>query len=221
MPETGNANTAQTSPTYWKTLRYFGTYRLCVAALLAISSFFQMPLVGYDHIPHQSAPIGFYFLANVAALVTLCTYRRRFNRQLSIQVLLDVFVLTWLAYVSGGFRDSLGIMLLVTLAGASLVSQERLALFYASMATVAVLGEEFLRLLSDTGQIVDFFQAGLFCAGSFTVAISARALGRRTIANEELARQRGEALKNQIIVSQRVIEEMQDGVLVLDRDGRI
>ncbi|MDR0440230.1 MAG: PAS domain-containing sensor histidine kinase, partial [Candidatus Accumulibacter sp.] len=39
--------------------------------------------------------------------------------------------------------------------------------------------------------------------------------------NEELARQRGEALKNQIIVSQRVIEEMQDGVLVLDRDGRI
>jgi two-component system sensor histidine kinase PilS (NtrC family) len=112
-------------------------------------------------------------------------------------------------------------MLLVTLAGAGLVSQGRLALFYAAVATVAVLGEESLRFLRNASEAVDFFQAGLFCAGSFTVAISARALARRVIANEELAKKRGEALENQIIISQHVIEEMQDGVLVLDSEGRI
>ncbi|MDR2111877.1 MAG: PAS domain-containing protein, partial [Candidatus Accumulibacter sp.] len=46
-------------------------------------------------------------------------------------------------------------------------------------------------------------------------------LASRVIANEELARKRGEALKNQMIISQHVIEEMQDGVLVLDREGYI
>jgi two-component system sensor histidine kinase PilS (NtrC family) len=39
------------------------------------------------------------------------------------------------------------------------------------------------------------------------------------IANEALARQRGVDLNNQTVISQRVIEEMQDGVLVLSRDG--
>jgi two-component system sensor histidine kinase PilS (NtrC family) len=221
MPEAGNANTPQISPIHWRTLRYFGTYRLCVAALLAISSFYHIPLIGQGRIPHQSAIVGFYFLANVASLAALYIYQRRFNRQLSIQVLIDIFVLTWLAHAGSGFHDSLGIMLLVTLAGAGLVSHGRLALFYAAMATVAVLGEESLRFLRDASEAVDFFQAGLFCAGSFTVAISARALARRVIANEELARKRGEALQNQITISQRVIEEMQDGVLVLDREGRI
>jgi two-component system sensor histidine kinase PilS (NtrC family) len=46
-------------------------------------------------------------------------------------------------------------------------------------------------------------------------------LARRVIANEALARQRGVDLNNQTLISQRVIEEMQDGVLVLGRDGRV
>jgi two-component system sensor histidine kinase PilS (NtrC family) len=94
-------------------------------------------------------------------------------------------------------------------------------LFYAALATLAVLAEESWRVLTRTGETADFFQVGLFCAGSFTVAISARLLANRVITNEELARKRGEALRNQIIVSQHVIEEMQDGVLVLDREGQI
>ncbi|MDR3221378.1 MAG: PAS domain-containing sensor histidine kinase [Candidatus Accumulibacter sp.] len=215
------------SPIHWKTLRYFSAYRLCVAALLVISSFYQIPvlsLIGQEHVSYQSVIAVFYFLANAASLAALYFYRRRFNRQLSIQVLLDVLVLTWLAYAAGGLRDSLGIMLLVTLAGAGLLGQGRLALFYAALATLAVLAEESLRLLHSmysTGAFVDFFQAGLFCAGSFIVAISARLLASRVIANEELARRRGEALRNQMIINQHAIEEMQDGVLVLDREGNI
>jgi two-component system sensor histidine kinase PilS (NtrC family) len=60
-----------------------------------------------------------------------------------------------------------------------------------------------------------FFTPGVFSSGFFAVAISARLLARRVIANEALARQRGVDLNNQTVISQRVIEEMQDGVLVL------
>ena len=41
------------------------------------------------------------------------------------------------------------------------------------------------------------------------------------MANEELARQRGISLDNQARISQRVIERMQDGVLVIGAGGVI
>ena len=89
----------------------------------------------------------------------------------------------------------------------------------AATATLAVLLEQSYRALVLDFEMADFVQAGLFSAGFFAVAISARLLARRVIANEELARRRGEDLRNQTLVSQRVIEDMQDGVLVLGRNG--
>src|SRR3989440_481978 len=46
-------------------------------------------------------------------------------------------------------------------------------------------------------------------------------LAQRVAANEALARQRGRALATQTRVNQLVIQDMQDGVLVLDREGRV
>ncbi|MDR1933979.1 MAG: PAS domain-containing protein [Candidatus Accumulibacter sp.] len=226
MPDAKNADAPRISPMHWRALRYFSIYRLCVALLFAISSFYLVPAPalprgGPYYIFYQYAIIGFYFLANTASLVVAHIYHQHFNRQLSLQVLVDVLILVWLADIVGGLHESLDFMLLVTLAGAGLIGQGRLALFYAAMATLAVLTEEISRVLMRTSDAVDFFQAGVFCAGSFVVAISARLLASRVIANEELARKRGEALRNQMIISQNVIEEMQDGVLVLDREGHI
>jgi two-component system sensor histidine kinase PilS (NtrC family) len=101
-----------------------------------------------------------------------------------------------------------------------LVGQGRLVLFYAAMATLSILFEQSYRALQHEFDAAGFFHAGLFSAGFFAVAICAL-LARRVIANEALARQRGIDLNNQTLISQRVIEEMQDGVLVLSRDGRV
>jgi two-component system sensor histidine kinase PilS (NtrC family) len=228
MQDAKNANVPQISSTisstHWKTLRYFSIYRLCIATLLVMSSLSLLstlsPIEHY-RISYQSTIIGFYFLANAASLAVLHFYPQRFNWQLSFQVLLDVAILTWLTHVGYGLHDNLGIMLLVTLAGAGLVGQGRLVLFYAAIATLAVLAEESLRVLGNADEIADFFQTGFFCTGFFAVAISARLLANRVIVNEELAKKRGEALRNQMTISQRVIEEMQDGVLVLNREGVI
>ena len=210
------------SVTHWKSLRYFGFYRVCLAGMLFASSVFNSPslsIISADHgFPHLAAT-GFYLAAALFSLGVLHYFRRHFNLQLSLQVLVDVVVLTLLMHYGGGLRSGLGAMLLVMLAGAGLVGQGRLVLFYAAMATLSVLFEQSYRSVNADFEVVDFFQAGLFCAGFFGVAISARLLARRVIANEELARQRGLDLRNQILVSQRVIEEMQDGILVLDRQG--
>ncbi|MFZ4535123.1 two-component system sensor histidine kinase NtrB [Propionivibrio sp.] len=210
------------SEMHWKSLRYFNLYRFCIAALLFISAVLHpspFSILSPDRGSFHLAVTSLYLLAAIFSLTGLHYYRRRFNMQLSLQVLVDVLVLTLLMHTGGGLRSGLGAMLLVTLAGAGLVGQGRLVLFYAAIATISVLFEQSYRAMVVDFEVVDFFQAGLFSAGFFAVAISARLLARRVIINEELAQKRGEDLRNQTLVSQRVIEEMQDGILVLNRSG--
>ncbi len=209
---------------HWKSLRYFSIYRLCIAVLLFASSLPSSPvftLLSPDKNPFQTEITGVYALCALASLLALHFHRKHFNRQVSLQVVTDVVLLTILAHTGGGLKSGMGIMLLVSLAGAGLVGQGRLVLFYAAIATIAILGEHIVRAISSDIEVVDFFEAGLFCTGFFAVAISARLLANRVIANEELARKRGEELRNQTVISQHIIEEMQDGVLVLDRQGHI
>lgn len=215
-------STAQFSETYWKSLRYFNFYRFCIAGLLFSSSLLHpssftilTPDRGLFHIAVTSV----YLLVTALSMIGLHNFRQHFNVQLSMHVLVDVLVFTLLMHTGGGLRSGLGAMLLVTLAGAGLVGQGRLVLFYAAVATLSVLFEQVYRALDVDLEMVDFFQAGLFSAGFFGVAMTARLLARRVIANEELALRRGVDLKNQTIISQRAMEEMQDGVLVLDRNG--
>lgn len=207
---------------HWKSLRYFNVYRCVVAALLFFSALRHPSTLSIFSPVSESFHLvvtSLYLVLTGLELVGLYGRRSNFNLHLSLQVLSDVLALTLLMHVSGGLVGSLGIMLLVSLTGAGLVGQGRLVLFYAAVATLSALLELSVRASSGGADTGAFLQAGLFSAGFFAVAISARLLARRVIANEELARQRGIDLHNQLLINQRVIEEMQDGVLVLNQNG--
>ncbi|MCM8594170.1 PAS domain-containing sensor histidine kinase [Accumulibacter sp.] len=212
------------SEAHWRSLRYFCIYRCVVAGLLLCAVLLYPPALPVHHAFPALLPLvlpGSYLAATVLSLIVAFRYRRHSHRQLTVSVLIDVLVITVLIRITGGLSSGLGSMLLVTLAGAGLVGQGRLVLFYAATATVAVLVEQLYRALEGGFEGSAFVQAGLFSTGCFAVAVSARLLARRVIANETLARRRGVDLDNQRVISQRVIEEMQDGVLVVGRDGRV
>ena len=210
------------SDVHWRSLHYFSLYRFIISMLLFVSALLQPSLFSILRPDsgrfHLSITSG-YLLATLIALMWTYRHRLHFNLQLSAQVLIDILVMTMLIHAGGGLRSGLGAMLLVTLAGAGLVGQGRLVSFYAAVATLAVLLEQSYRTMIYDFDATGFFQTGVFSIGFFAVAISARLLARRVIANEELARRRGIELKNQMLISQRVIEEMQDGVLVLNPLG--
>jgi len=215
---------SQVADSHWKSLRYFNGYRLCIAVLLFVSSLIHpspFSLIAPERGSNHLLVTSFYLLATLISLVGVSVYRRRFNLQLSAHVLVDVLVFTLLMNFGGGARSGMGVLLLVSLAGSGLVGQGRLVLFYAAMATLSVLYEQTYRAITTDFDTADFFQTGLFCAGFFGIAISARLIARRVISNEELARKRGIELRNQTLVSQRIIEQMQDGVLVIDRGGLV
>lgn len=207
----------------WTSLHYFNIYRLIVASvfLLAIFIYPRTSGFGSEHLRlFVWTSIGYWLLAAFfyGALKKL---RMGFNRLLSLQVMGDVLAITLMMHASGGTRSGLAVMLLVVLAGAGLVGQGRLTLFYAALATVAVLFEQSWRVLDSGADFADLVQTGILCIGFFATAVSARLLARRVIANEDLARQRGIDLANQLSVSERVIRDMQDGMMVVAPDEAV
>lgn len=207
----------------WTSLHYFNIYRLIVASvfLLAVFIYPRTSGLGSEHLRLFVWTSAAYWLLAIFFYGALKRLRMGFNRLLSLQVIGDIMAITLMMYASGGSRSGLAVMLLVVLAGAGLVGQGRLTLFYAALATVAVLLEQAWRVLSFGADLADLVQTGILCIGFFATAISARLLASRVIANEELARQRGIDLANQQSVSERVIRDMQDGVMVVDSGEKV
>lgn len=214
---------SQLPDSFWRSLRYFSIYRLIVAAVFFFAAAFYggTPNLGsLDIRMFRSVGAG-YLLAAITFLWVVNAARRAFSLQLTIQVATDVLSLTLLMYASGGDKSGIGVMIFVVLAGAGLVGQGRMTLFYAALATLAVLIEQSYHVFRFGDDIGGFFRTGLISIGFFGTAIIARLLAQRVVANESLARQRGTELANQLQINQRVIRDMQDGVLVVDADGRV
>ncbi len=156
--------------------------------------------------------------------LTIIPVRKRylsFNWQLSFQIVSDVVFICTMIFASGGIQSGLGVLLLVSLVGAGLISQGRLALFYAAVASIGLLLQETYALFYVHDYQAQYTQVGLLSMGCFALAWLAHQFATRAIASEQLARQRGTDLANMAQVNQLVIQDMQDGVLVVDSNGKI
>jgi len=147
--------------------------------------------------------------------------RDLFNLQISAHVALDIVAITLLMFASGGIRSGLGVMLLIAITGAALVAPRRLAMLYAALAAIALLLEQTYWMLRFDAPEANYLQPALLAIGGFAGAGMVSWLAQRVAANEGLALERGRALETQLRVNQLVIADMQDGVLVLDREGRV
>jgi two-component system sensor histidine kinase PilS (NtrC family) len=213
----------RTAESFWISLGYFNLYRVALATL-----FFSLSLVyedqlnlGSHSLPLFRAVCGVYLLAAIALHAMLRRVRERFNMQLTVQVSLDIVAIALLMYASGGMSSGLGVMLLVSLIAAAIVAPPRLRWLYASLATIALLVQQLYWVLAQDAPVSTFLPPALLAMGCFGASAMTGWLAQRVAANERLALQRGRELAAQTRVNQLVLQDMHDGVLVLDRDGRV
>src|SRR5262249_41611109 len=213
----------RTPESFWTSLRYFNLYRISLAALFFTSSLVygkELILGAHSTELFRYVAAGYLFLAVVLHGV-IRNVRDHFDLQLSVQAGLDILAITLMMYASGGIRSGLGVMLLVSLTGAAIIAPRRLVFLYAALATIALLLEQGYWVLTDDTPSAAFLHPGLLAIGCFATGGVTSWLAQRVAANEALARSRGRALATQTRVNQLVIEDMHDGVVVLDRDGRV
>ena len=225
LPATDRSATApsEVPESFWVSLKYFNVYRLAVALIFLASLAMHgagLSVESKDLALFSGTSLAYLVLA-IAFQVVLARSPREFNLQLTVHVLTDILAVTLLMHASGGFRSGLAGMLLVSLAAAALVSRGQLMLFYAAMASIAILLEQSYWLLAEDAPAAGFVQPGLLSIAYFATAIITNHLAQRVITNERVARQRGSDLANQLRINQLVIQDVQDGVLVVDANGLV
>ena len=104
---------------------------------------------------------------------------------------------------------------------AAVLSPRRLALATAAMATLGLLAAAGWSLLQGADVGVKTTQAGLVGGGLFAVSLLAGELSARLAREERAARGSLALARQQEQLNRLVIDEMQEGVLVVDRRGRV
>ena len=207
----------------WRAMLFFNLYRLVLAGLLVFlfdapdSPFLQNALS--PALFHRASL--FYIVSVLASLAAIRLHKPRFSIQLALQLGVDILCVAMLSYAANGAQNSLGILLMVSLAAAGLMSRGRITLFFAALASIAMLLEHTYAVLTSNADMMQFFQVGLLSMAYFAVAWLAHTLARYAVASEQLASQRGVELASMAEANRLVIQGLADGVLVMDESGTI
>jgi len=207
----------------WRTLWVFCIYRVVLAlfiglAFVFLNRFFNVGLT----FPAAVVPtVTAYVVASLVLLVPASLREPGVRMQVTAGVFVDVIAIVMLMYSSGGIRSGFGVILLMSLAAAGLITRGRLAYFHAATAAIAVLGEQALQMLRNDVAAQDFVQSGLTSVAFFATALLATTLARYARTSEEIAEERRLDLANLSQINELVIRDMQDGILVVDSEGRI
>ena len=197
-------------------------YRLiCGVSLLGIALLLDSSLLAVSSPNAVITVAGLYFLFGLLAFWWIQSDRLSMPLPVVTSSLLagDVAFIAMIMAAGGSSGGSLPILLFPQLAASGWLLRPRTAFFHAALATVTLLGLDLWRLAE--GQIggAQPFQTGLICFGYFATVGVAVALGAYARASEDLAAQRGIDIANLEQVNRLIIQDMQDGVLVVDLNG--
>lgn len=208
---------------FWRSLRYFSLYRLTLATLFVFlaGAFGSSLSLGAYHLLLFFGASVVYLAVVVVSFILLRLRWPRFTWQLAVQIGVDIVGLTVLSYASGGIQSSIGLLLLVSLAAAGLISRGKITLFFAAMASIAALLEHSYAVLYDDAAAALYVQVGLLCMSYFAVAWLAHTLAKYAVDSQLLAQRRGRDLVSLAEANRLVMRDMQDGVLVVDGEGKI
>lgn len=216
------------SARHWKLLQYFNFYRVLIAATaVGIALFFgSLPPFG------EQDPQLFLYASLTYLVITLFGIEITRSRvpdcetQVGVFGFVDIIFLTLLMYTSGGMVSGLGLLMMLSVTGASFILGRRMTVFIAAVATIAVLVEhswEWLRgsIISSGDLIEGFPQVGMLGIGLFAISALAHNLSQRLQSSEALAERRGVDLLNLANINEEIIQRMQMGVLVCNVNGHI
>lgn len=200
----------------------FMTARLTLGSvLLALQS--GLFISGTSHSKALVAICAAYFIGTVASKMGAKPARlgKSFNRRWGALVGLDILVFSVLQLLQGASINYTPLFALPVLL-ASVLGTLRLALGTAAGVSMLLLSNTAWNYLQTPGDATSYFvQAALSGVGYFVIAFLAQQLSARIASEGRRALQNQLAANIQRQVNELVIESMPEGVLIVDRRGRV
>jgi len=212
-----------TSELSWRVLGLLNLFRLLVPVVLLMC--FALP--GSPHIVGDAHPELFrgacygYLLGGMLLIALLKRRTKTAIWHAYLPVIVDIGVLALIVYASGGADTGLAILLVVPVAGLSVITGTRGALVIAALAVFALLGQQLASVLNDGTSPVGFAQAGYYGAVLFVVATGAVFMARRLRETEDVIRQRDIDLANLAELSEYIVQHLRESIVVVDGENRI
>lgn len=207
----------------WRSISFFNLYRLVLGGLMLL-----VPTLFGDMFSLNIRDRTLFFWVSVVytllvlASVLAVSFRKpRTTLQLAFQICTDIAAVAFLTYFSGGVQSNLGMLLLISLALAGMIGRGRITLLFAAVASISMLLEHGYAVLTRDATEAQFLQVGILSASYFAVAWLAHTLSKYAVASERLAFRRGVDLSNMAEANRLMIQDMPDGVLVVDERGLV
>jgi two-component system sensor histidine kinase PilS (NtrC family) len=207
----------------WRVLGLLNVYRLLVPSVVFVLSV----LLPAPRAPGETAPALFggalvgMFVAGVLCILLLKRRWPDLRLQAYLHIAFDLLAITLLLLSSGGVASGLGLLMIMPVGAVSLLLAIRSAILVAAIATLGILAQQAVFVLSGTSHAGSFTQAGLLGAVIFIVALAAAPLANRLRESEAKVRQREIDLANLAELSQYVVERLRESIIVVDEQDRI
>ncbi len=219
MPENPPADAIST----WQPMRVLNLYRLLVSALLAVLSYENL-IETFFGIANSSAFLSLAAIYLAFALVNILTIAWRtpeFQQQLFAQVVIDISLIIALVHVGNGVESGLGVLLIVSIAGHSLLLSGRQAGLFVAIASVALLADQAWLVINNQTPTRTLTQAGLLGITLFVTGFLAIHLAKRARLQGQLAVQKSLELANMAQINEQVIQHLESGVVVVSPDETV
>lgn len=223
MDKTNNIIHKRTNPMDWRALAYFNFYRALLSSL-----FLLLLYIGRLPQPLGSLDEGlFSVVSHVYLLMTLvfaCFIHYQFpgfKLQIVFHVLIDIIMLSLLMYSSNGLSSGFGMLIIIAVAGGSILREGRIAILFAAIASLSVLGHELYIQFSRYSDTVNYTHAGILGATFFITAIIGNLLAARVRETKALTEQQAIEINELAKLNEHIVQRMQSGIIVLDSDMKI
>ncbi|WP_426104225.1 sensor histidine kinase [Massilia sp. TSP1-1-2] len=214
-----SALTRESRDTFWRSLNAMNGTRIVIAAVLLLYLTFDRQDYAPSYYLYAETCIVYVILAIGFSALSFYV-RRRFLLQVVAQISVDIAIISTLYVTAGGARSGLVILYLFPLAGAAILAPLTLALLSASLVALFLLGETLYQVFVGD-RSVPLTQAGLYGMVFFAIVLVVSRLAAKLIGQEELAARRGADLQIQQAINEIVMADVEDGILVVGRDGRV
>jgi two-component system, NtrC family, sensor histidine kinase PilS len=207
----------------WRVLGLLNLYRLTIpSVLIALALLATRPqTLGASSPALYLATLGAWFATGVICIGLLKRRWPSLQAQAYIHVAFDIIAVTVLLVTSGGAASGAGLLLIMPVAGVSLLLPPRIATTVSAIAALGVLGQQIMLWFSGVSDSSDLTQAGLLGGVILIAALAVAPLAGRLRESEALVRQRDLDLANLAELSQYIVERLRESLVVVDEQDRI
>ena len=207
----------------WRVLGLLNLYRLAIpSVLIALALVASRPqTLGAESPTLYFFVLVAWFASGVICIGLLKTRWPNLQAQAFIHVAFDILAVTTLLVASGGAASGVGLLLIMPVAGVSLLLPKRIATTVAAIAALCVLGQQIMLLFQGVSDSSELTQAGLLGGVILIAALAGAPLAGRLRESEALVRQRDLDLANLVELSEYIVERLRESLVVVDEQDRI